>query len=85
MKSETVANPEYLDGGMATKYRKVVARCNFLALDRGDIAFAVKEGAKGMARPTKHDFAKLKRLGRYLKLHTRHGMGVLPAEKYVLC
>ena len=34
--------------------------------DRLDIAFAVKELARSMAKPTRGDWQKLKRLGRYL-------------------
>ena len=45
----------------------MVARANYLAQDRSDIGFAVKELSRSMAKPTECDMAKLKRLGRYLK------------------
>ena len=51
----------------ATKYRAVIARCNYLSPDRPDIAYAVKELARAMANPTLGDMIRLKRLGRYLK------------------
>ena len=56
----------------ATVYRKIVARCNFLAADRPDIQFATKECAKGMSNPKVSDMEKLKRLGRYLKGKPRY-------------
>ncbi len=42
------------------------ARANFLASDRPDIAFAVKELCRGMSAPTARDPEALKRLARYL-------------------
>ena len=47
-------------------YRALVARANYMAQDRADIGFAVKELCRHMANPRKSDFDKLKRLGRYL-------------------
>ena len=49
-----------------TKYRAIVARCNFLALDRGDIMFAAKECSRTMSAPCQKDWRRLKRIGRYL-------------------
>ena len=63
-----------LDKQMATTYRRIVARCNFLSMDRADIAYATKECAKGMAAPGKMDLERLKRLGRYLKGNPRYLM-----------
>ena len=51
----------------ATKYRAVIARCNYISPDSPDIAYAVKELAGGMAHPTNGDMQRLTRLGRYLK------------------
>ena len=51
----------------ATNYRAIVARCNYLSPDRPDIAFAVKELARAMSKPTKGDMQRLKRLARYIK------------------
>lgn len=53
------------------QYRAVVARANYLAPDRVDIAFAAKELAKSMARPKRGDWTRLKRLGRYLSRRLR--------------
>ena len=50
----------------ATQYRAVVARCNFLSIDRPDIMFASKECSRCMSRPMNGDSEALKRLGRYL-------------------
>ena len=41
-------------------------RAAYLSLDRPDIAFAVKELARGMSEPTVGDLRALRRLGRYL-------------------
>ena len=53
------------------KYRSVTARANYLAADKVDIQYAVKECSKSMATPKNTDLPKLKRLGRYLKSHPR--------------
>lgn len=58
---------EKLDENEATSYRAIVARCNYLAPDRPDIAFAVKELARQMPSPTQCDWTRLKRVGRYLQ------------------
>ena len=50
----------------ATLYRALSARCNYLAQDRCDIAFAAKELCREFAVPTKHSYARLKSLARYL-------------------
>ena len=50
----------------ATTYRGLAARANYLALDRADIQFAVKEVARRMARPRESDWQLMKRLARYL-------------------
>ena len=55
-----------LDAGDATLYRAIVARANYLAQDRSDIMFAVKELTRHMSVPTEEDWKRLKRLGRYL-------------------
>ena len=67
--SDKVTNPidnVTLSAADSTKYRAAVARANYLAADRSDIAFAVKELSRGMAHPTHGDMTALKRLGRYL-------------------
>jgi hypothetical protein len=61
---ETEAVP--LDAAEASIFRAKAARANFLASDRPDIAFAVKELCRGMSSPTDRDNEALKRLSRYL-------------------
>ena len=51
----------------ATAYRALVARGNYLAQDRVEIQYAVKEAALRMATPREEDWSLLKRIGRYLK------------------
>ena len=50
----------------ATRYRGLAARANYLALDRADIQYAVKELARRMATPRSGDMDLIERLGRYL-------------------
>lgn len=51
----------------ATNYRAIVARCNYLALGRPDIAFVVGKLARAMSKPTRADLQGLKRFARYFK------------------
>ena len=44
-----------------------MAGCNYVTLDRPDIAYTVKELARHMTSPRNEDWQRLKRLGRYLK------------------
>ena len=55
-----------MSDGDSTQYRAIVARSNFLSIDRPDIMYASKECSRRMSRPTNGDWAALKRLGRYL-------------------
>ncbi len=55
----------------ASQFRALAARANYLAQDRPDIQFAVKEVARRMARPTTADWSLLKRLARYLVVALR--------------
>ena len=57
---------EVLKGRDATGYRAIAARANYLALDRPDIQYAVKEVCRSMAIPVRSDLLKLRRLARYL-------------------
>lgn len=50
----------------ATRYRALVARCNYLAPGRPDLAYAVKEFARSMASPDQGDWTRVKRFGRYV-------------------
>lgn len=47
-------------------YRGLVARLNYLAQDRSDITYSVKELSREMANPTKASWIKMKRIHRYL-------------------
>ena len=58
---------EELAGEDLVRYRSVVATSNFIAQDRPDVRFAVKELYHEMARPTCASWRKLKKLARYLK------------------
>ena len=55
---------EELNDEEASKYRVLVARCNYLSPDRPDISDAVEELARHMSMPTKGNWARLKRFGR---------------------
>ncbi len=50
----------------ASTFRALAARANYLAQDRPDIQFAVKEIARRMATPVGRDWSLFKRLARYL-------------------
>ena len=63
-RAKEVSN-EPLGGIEETKYRALVARANYLAPDRSDIAFSVKELAGATAQPKGGDWMRRKRLGRY--------------------
>ena len=41
-----------LVGDDITKYRGVIARCNYLGTDRPDALLAIKEGCREMSKPT---------------------------------
>ena len=64
-RSEQADQP--LDRAEASAYRSCVARANYLAQDRCDIAYAVKEACREMANPTTSSWEKVKRVVRYLK------------------
>ena len=63
-----------LKGKRVTKFRKAVATLNYVSQDRVDIAYATKEVARRMAKPTEADEIKLKRLLRYLRGVPRAGI-----------
>ena len=63
---EEEGEEQELRGADATLFRALVARANYLAQDRTDIAFAVKELCRRMSCPREGDWKGLKRLGRYL-------------------
>jgi hypothetical protein len=55
----------------STQFRAIAARANYLAADRPDIQYAVKEICKKMSNPVASDWRKLKRLAKYLVKHPR--------------
>ena len=57
---------EPLGSEEARQYRGLAARANYLAQDRPDIQYAVKEISRRMSSPSKQDWHLLKRLARYL-------------------
>ena len=73
-----------LDANKSSEYRALAARANYLAADRPDIQYAVKELCKSMARPTVGDRGRLKMLARYLvgkpRLVSRYGWQERPQE-----
>ena len=56
-----------LEGEEATRYRAIAARCNFLSIDRPDLQFSVKELCRDMSRPTDQSWARLRRVGQFIK------------------
>ena len=57
---------QLLDRTEARRYRAIAARLNYLATERPDIQFSVKEAARAMANPTREHWSLLVKLGRYL-------------------
>ena len=51
-RQEDEEETELLDSAMASKYRALAARANYLAGDRTDLMYAVKEICRSMANPT---------------------------------
>ena len=68
---EEEANNEELEAGKATTFRRIAARANYLAADRPDIMYSVKEICRQMAKPTIKGWKQLKRLARYLLMNPR--------------
>ena len=56
------SQPRKLDRQRTTRYRSVVARCNFLGTDRFEVAFAAKELCRTMSCPAEEDLASVRRL-----------------------
>ena len=54
-----------------TRYLGVIVRCNYMAADRPDCVFAIKEGCREMSKPTTGSLRRLRRIGRYLKTYPR--------------
>lgn len=56
-----------LDREEMISYRSAVARCNYFAQDRFEIAFTTKELCRAMSKPTIGDAKAIARLCRFLK------------------
>ena len=56
----------------ATRYRAITARGIYLAQDRSDIQYAVKEISRHQQNPTNENWEAIKRFGRYLVGKTRY-------------
>ena len=50
----------------ASRFRGLLARVNYLSLDRLDLQFAAKTASQHMVQPKACDWAKIKRIARYL-------------------
>ena len=59
--------PRKLDREEMRVYRSAVARCNYLAADRFEIAFTTKELCRSMSCPTEEDMVAVRRLCRFLR------------------
>ena len=56
-----------LDEARAGHSRALVARANYIAVDRADAQFSINELCRGMSSPTGDSWLRLKRLVKYLK------------------
>ena len=56
-----------LNAEMASLYRAITARANYISQDRADVQYAVKELCRRMSDPDEANMGRLKRLGRYLR------------------
>jgi len=78
-KDKVKTKDEIDDSVKARKYRANAARLNYLSQDRIDLRHASKVIARGMAKPTEQDWARLKHVARYLmgrpRMKTVYGWG----------
>ena len=63
---EDAYGSEPLEPEIATQYRALTARANYMAQDRAELQFAVKELCRTMSAPTNDSLGKLRRSARYL-------------------
>ena len=61
---EEEGDDQPLVGEELARYRSVAATANFIAQDRPDVKFAVKELCRDMAKPTFASWRKMKKLAR---------------------
>ena len=63
--AESKSSP--ISAEIASLYRAITARANYVAQDRADIQYAVKELCRRMSDPDEACMGRLKRLGRHLR------------------
>ena len=61
-----------LDPQKSHLYRSLVARANFVSLDKADIQSATKELSRFMQSPTERSWQALLRLAKFLKMKPRY-------------
>ena len=66
-KMATPGGDKLMDRDAIRDYRSATARCNYLAADRPEIAFATKELCRAMPAPTEADVLAVKRMCKFLK------------------
>ena len=78
-----VDHPKLVDEEVR-RFRSALMRAAYIAQDRPDIAYSVKEIAKAMMTPTTEDMEKLRRVIRYMKgrptIKLRYGWQALPTK-----
>ena len=67
---------EALVGSQATRYRMIAARANYLATDRVDIQFSVKECCMGNGAPRSSPLEYVKKTGELPGRKAKDGMGI---------
>ena len=65
VETDIVDDDELLGPQDARLYRGVAARLNYIAPDRPDIEYAVKESARGMSAPRASAMRRLRKSGKY--------------------
>jgi hypothetical protein len=81
---KNIVDKDAVQGFNASVYRSIAARGNYLAQDRPDIQFAMKEICRSMSSPTVNDWPSVKRLARYLlgapRMVVKYGFQKLPSK-----
>ena len=71
VKDDDVNGEQPLKEEMQRKIRRWATLLNYMALDRADIAYAVKECARRMSDPVLSTERAIRRLGKYLRTNGR--------------
>jgi hypothetical protein len=64
-----IEQSELLDGPGHRKFRSILGKLLYVAHDRPDLQYAVKEAARACSAPREVDVQRVKRIGRYLSHH----------------